>query len=174
MFEEGFNKSSSSYMHDVFLSLGSNMGDRLRYIKDAIKALRDTSQIIAISPVYETSPYGYVKQSYFLNCAVHIKTNSSPSTLLKDIHEIEKFLGRKREIRWGPRTIDIDIIFYDTLILNTPELMIPHPDMQNRLFVLKPLADIAPQIVHPILKKSIKELLDSLHSKDTCELYEVI
>lgn len=159
--------------HDVFLSLGSNMGDRLGYIKGAIEALRHKSQVMTVSPIYETSPYGNVEQGNFLNCVAYIKTVFSPFTLLEYIHKIEKALGRKRRIKWGPRTIDIDIVFYDKIILNTLELTIPHPDMQNRLFVLKPLADIAPQQYHPVLKKSVKDLLESLHfDKDICKLYE--
>jgi len=104
---------------------------------------------------------------------VYIKTVLPPFALLEYIHKVEKALGRERRIKWGPRTIDIDIVFYDKIILNTLELTIPHPDMQNRLFVLKPLADIAPQQYHPVLKKSVKDLLESLHfDKDICKLYE--
>ena len=160
-------------MHDVFISLGSNMGNRLGYIKNAIDALKHKSQVTTVSPIYETSPYGNVEQGNFLNCAVYIKTVLPPFALLEYIHKVEKALGRERRIKWGPRTIDIDIVFYDEIILNTLELTIPHPDMQNRLFVLKPLADIAPQQYHPVLKKSVKDLLESLHfDKDICKLYE--
>ncbi|BAL80547.1 2-amino-4-hydroxy-6-hydroxymethyldihydropteridine diphosphokinase [Caldisericum exile] len=149
--------------HKVFIALGSNLGDREKNILDAINyMIEEGIDIIGISSIIETAPYGLTEQPSFLNCVVEGITNFSPRELLFILLDIERRLLRVRTIRWGPRTIDLDIIFYDDLIIDEPDLKIPHPDMQNRIFVLKPLSEIAPNFVHPVLRKTIKALLDEL------------
>ena len=150
-------------MPRAYLSIGSNLGDRINYINKAIEKLKQNNiKIIKSSNIIETEPYGYKEQGKFLNMAVEIDSDLEPFELMKLISRIESELGRIRTVRRGPRVIDIDIIFYDSLIINEPDLKIPHPDMQNRLFVLKPLQEIAPDFVHPVLNKTITELLESL------------
>jgi len=154
-------------MPRAYLSIGSNLGDRINYLKKALEKLKQNNiQIIKSSNIIETEPYGYKEQGKFLNMAVEIDSDLEPFELMKLISKIESELGRIRTKRWGPRVIDIDIIFYDYLIINEPDLKIPHPDMQNRFFVLKPLQEIAPDFVHPVLKKTITELLENLNSED--------
>ena len=154
-------------MPRAYLSIGSNLGDRINYLKKALEKLKQNNiQIIKSSNIIETEPYGYKEQGKFLNMAVEIDSELEPFELMKLISKIESELGRIRTKRWGPRVIDIDIIFYDYLIINEPDLKIPHPDMQNRFFVLKPLQEIAPDFVHPVLKKTITELLENLNSED--------
>ena len=150
-------------MPRAYLSIGSNLGDRINYINKAIEKLKQNNiKIIKSSNIIETEPYGYKEQGKFLNMAVEIDSDLEPFELMELISRIESELGRIRTVRWGPRVIDIDIIFYDSLTINEPDLKIPHPDMQNRLFVLKPLQEIAPDFVHPVLNKTITELLESL------------
>lgn len=143
--------------HEVYLSTGSNMGDRKKYIDLAVSDLKSDRKIrvIKASDITETDPYGYEDQGKFLNGALLIKTLYSPEELLKRLHETESKLGRVRKVHWGPRTIDLDILFYDDIVLDSPDLTIPHPDMQNRMFVLLPLSEIAPHKVHPVLLKSV-------------------
>jgi len=150
-------------MHRAFIAIGTNLGDRKRNIELAIKKM-ETNQIAIIkkSPAYSTMPYGYKNQPMFLNCVVETQTDLSAEELLHAVQKIEKEMGRTKKIRWSPRVIDLDIIFFDSDIINKPDLQIPHPDMQNRDFVLKPLTDIAPDFVHPVLHKTIKELLEQL------------
>ena len=151
-------------MHNVFIAIGTNLGDKEENIRQSIKKMEQNNiHIIKKSNVYKTMPYGYKNQPVFLNCAVQAETMLSPEELLYTLLSIEKQMGRKRKIHWGPRIIDLDIIFYDNLIINSSNLKIPHPDMQNREFVLKPLCDIAPNFVHPVLHKTMKELLKELH-----------
>jgi 2-amino-4-hydroxy-6-hydroxymethyldihydropteridine diphosphokinase len=150
-------------MHKVFVGIGTNLGDRHKNIEDAFKNLQFYSlRIIKKSPVYETEPYGLKEQPNFLNCIVEIEVEESPEELLKNFLKIEKEMGRERKIPWGPRIIDLDILFYDDLVIDEENLKIPHPDIKNRFFVLKPLLDIAPDFIHPVLKRTIKELLDEL------------
>ena len=148
--------------HIVYLALGTNLGDRLANLRAAIKALSSEINVIAESKVYETPPWGYENQPTFLNMAVKCETNLEPESLLKRLKQLEVQLGREQSFRWGPRLIDIDILFYDDLILKSESLTIPHPRLHERAFVLVPLADIASDFVHPVLKKMIKELLASV------------
>lgn len=158
-------------MPRAYLSIGSNLGDRINYINKAIEKLKQNNiKIIKSSNIIETEPYGYKEQGKFLNMAVEIDSDLEPFELMKLISKIESELGRIRTKRWGPRVIDIDIIFYNSLIINEPDLKIPHPDMQNRFFVLKPLQEIAPDFVHPVLKKTITELLENLNSEGKSEV----
>ncbi|MGA7194973.1 MAG: 2-amino-4-hydroxy-6-hydroxymethyldihydropteridine diphosphokinase [Anaerolineales bacterium] len=150
--------------HIIYLALGTNLGDRSANLRAAIKALSPEIKVIAESKVYETPPWGYENQPAFLNMAVKCETALEPESLLKRLKQLEVQLGREQSFRWGPRLIDIDILFYDDLILESESLTIPHPSLHERAFVLVPLAEIAPNFVHPVLKKSIKELSMTLDS----------
>ncbi|WP_434296206.1 2-amino-4-hydroxy-6-hydroxymethyldihydropteridine diphosphokinase [Clostridium sporogenes] len=153
-------------MHTVYVAFGSNIGEKENYIKRALEKIEEREiKIIKVSPIYETEPYGVLDQDSFLNGVVKIETNLTPENLIKELLLIEKQLDRVRERRWGPRTIDLDIIFYDDLIINEKNLIIPHKDMENREFVLKPLCDIDENFIHPVLKKSVRQLYDELKLK---------
>jgi len=143
--------------HTAYLSIGSNMGDREQYLKNAIDKLnsRDDCEVIKASSFIETEPYGGVEQDKFLNGCLCIRTLMTPEELLKCVNVIEAEEGRVRTVHWGPRTLDIDILLFDNEIVCTDELKIPHMDMHNRMFVLEPLCEIAPYAVHPILKEAI-------------------
>lgn len=146
-------------MHKVFLALGSNLGDKSKNINEALERLRDEGiKILKVSSIIETEPYGYKDQDNFLNAVCLVETDLSPHELLDILLKIEKEMGRVRTIRWGPRIIDLDIIFYDDLIISDDRLIIPHPDAHNRIFVMGPLSEIAPDFVHPILNKTVKEI----------------
>ena len=148
----------------AYLLLGSNLGNRERLIADALTLLAiRVGEILQISDSYETAAWGKTDQPSFLNLAVKIETVLNPPQLLEAVLKIETDLGRVRYERWGSRLIDIDIILYGNEIINqVSELQIPHPEMQNRKFVLLPMAEIASEVIHPVLKKSISELLNSL------------
>ena len=147
--------------HIVYLALGSNLDDRLGNLKQAITALSPQMEVKAKSRVYETPPWGYTEQPMFLNQVIKANTYLEFEPLLKHIKRLEIALGRKPSFKNGPRLIDIDILFYDDLVLNTPSLVIPHPHMHERGFVLLPLMDIAPDLVHPVHKKSVREMIAS-------------
>ncbi|MCS7214593.1 MAG: 2-amino-4-hydroxy-6-hydroxymethyldihydropteridine diphosphokinase [Thermodesulfovibrio sp.] len=150
-------------MHRVFLLLGSNLGDRERNLEDAQNELKSSGLVILKkSSIHETSPWGYLEQPKFLNQAVECITSFPPFELLREIKKIEQKMGRVKTIIYGPRVIDIDIIFFDDLILYSEELTIPHPLMHLREFVLRPLNEIAPDFIHPLLKLSVSNLLDNL------------
>ncbi|HLZ41546.1 MAG TPA: 2-amino-4-hydroxy-6-hydroxymethyldihydropteridine diphosphokinase [Candidatus Sulfotelmatobacter sp.] len=150
-------------MANVFyLSLGSNVGDRKGHLLQAIGRLREHGLYVALSSFYETEPVEVTDQAWFLNCAVALETGETPAQLMTDILAIEKAMGRRRLQNKGPRTIDIDILLCGDAIVSTPDLTIPHPAMAERRFVLDPLAEIAPDAVHPVLKKTVRELLDEL------------
>ena len=145
--------------HIVYLALGSNLDNRLANLKQAVSALSPQMEVKAKSPVYETPPWGYEDQPKFLNQVIKVKTYLEPEPLVKHIKRLEITLGRKPSFQNGPRLIDIDILFYDDLILDTPSLVLPHPRLHERGFVLLPLMDIDPDLVHPINKKSIREMV---------------
>lgn len=152
--------------HKVYLSIGSNLGDRERYLDfaiDQLNALEDT-KVTAVSDYLETEPYGNVEQDDFLNGALAIKTLKTPEELLEVIHMIEAQAHRERLIHWGPRTLDIDILFFDDEIIMQDDLIIPHVDIRKREFVLEPLSTIAPYYIHPVYRKSIVELLEELRA----------
>ncbi|MEW6286696.1 MAG: 2-amino-4-hydroxy-6-hydroxymethyldihydropteridine diphosphokinase [Chloroflexota bacterium] len=145
--------------HTVYLSLGSNLGDRAANLKQAIALLPPQMTVQAKSNLYETPPWGYTAQEAFLNQAVRAETYLEPEPLLKHLKRLETALGRTETFRYGPRLIDIDILFYDDLVLATPLLTIPHPHLHERGFVLIPLMDIAPDLIHPLTGKSVREML---------------
>ncbi|MCR1934823.1 2-amino-4-hydroxy-6-hydroxymethyldihydropteridine diphosphokinase [Clostridium tepidum] len=152
-------------MHIAYIAFGSNIGDKENYIKKALEKMQEVGMnVVKVSNIYETEPYGVLDQDNFLNGVAKIETNLEPENLIKELLDIEKQLDRVRKRRWGPRTIDLDIIFYDDLIINEKDLVIPHKDMENREFVLKPLCDIDENFIHPVLKKSVRQLYDELKS----------
>lgn len=150
-------------MTNVYIGLGSNRGNRKRNILKAVELLKDNGQkILKISSFYETKPYGYKNQKKFLNAAAKLKTELPPQKLFKLCKKIEKKVGRVRSFRWGPREIDIDILFYGYEIHKSDKLSIPHADLHNRVFVLLPLKEIAPGFVHPVIKNSVSKILRNL------------
>lgn len=150
--------------HRVYLSVGSNLGDRRKNIIQATERLKEDRciRLGRISDLIETDPYGYKEQEPFLNGAMELWTLYTPMELLHVLHDIEDAGNRQRVRRWGPRTIDLDLLFYDDEILAEPELVVPHPEIAKRIFVLQPMCQIAPWKVHPILKKSMAELLEKI------------
>lgn len=150
--------------HRCFVALGSNLGDKQAYLDGAVEALRTDPciRLTQVSSYLVTAPYGGVEQDDFLNGAVELKTLYDPQELLDRLHEIEQNANRKRLVHWGPRTLDLDILFYDDLVQDDPSLTLPHPDMQNRDFVLRPMAELAPNFLHPVFQKTIGQLLKEL------------
>jgi len=146
----------------VYLSLGSNLGDRQSNLRSATGRLLELGDVVEVSSLYETEPIEVTDQPWFLNCAVAVRTELMPREFLAGILAIEKAMGRVRSQPKGPRVIDIDILLFGAQTINTPELTVPHPAMTERRFVLKPLAEIAPDVIHPTTKKTIRELLDKL------------
>ena len=148
--------------HKAYIALGSNMGDKQKYLDNAVRSLsaRPACSVLKVSDFITTAPYGYEDQDDFLNGVLCLDTLLTPEELLELLHEIEQEADRKRQIHWGPRTLDLDIIFYDDLILDTETLHIPHIDMYRRDFVLKPMVQIAPWFRHPLLNLTMQELLE--------------
>lgn len=149
----------------VYLGIGSNMGDKRRYIEEAIQLLREEPAIrrIRVSSLLETTPYGMTEQDVFLNGVIELETLFTPFELLDFMHEVESAAGRTREIHWGPRTLDLDLIFYGEDKIYTETLTVPHPDMHNRGFVLEPLLELNPHLVHPVFNVCISQILKSLY-----------
>lgn len=151
--------------HIAYISIGSNIGHKLENCKNSLTSLAEskTSVIKSRSPFYMTEPVDYINQDWFVNLVVKIETRLDPFRLLDKLKSIQSNAGRNHNAeRFGPRILDLDIIMYDDFVINSPELIIPHPRMHKRRFVLKPICDIAPHIVHPVLKKDMQCLLDSL------------
>ena len=159
-------------MPDIYIGIGSNLGDKEKNIRRAIGLIKKKCKILKISSLYETEPVGYKKQDLFLNCAIKIKARLNPRELFIFLKSIEKKLGRVNIIKNGPRIIDLDILFYDDKAVKTINLAIPHPRLHKRAFVLEPLGEICNGLVHPILKKSIKELKSGLKSKKWVRIYK--
>jgi len=158
-------------MHIAYLLLGSNEGDRFSWLGNALQLIGEQcGQVSAISSIYQTAAWGLENQAAFLNQVLKIETSLSPEQLLAATLGIEISLGRHRQIKWGPRIIDIDILFYDNAVINEPGLIIPHPMLHRRRFTLVPLAEIAPSLIHPVLNKTITELLSDCEDKLDVEL----
>lgn len=150
-------------MHTVYLSLGSNVGDRQRHLNDALDLLRAAGvDIVRVSTVYETEPQELRTQPWFLNLVAEGRTRLYPVQLLHTIQRVERRLGRKRLVDKGPRTIDIDILLFGNSVIDTEELQVPHPRMADRRFVLEPLAELKPDLRHPVTRRSIRELLENV------------
>ncbi len=150
--------------HTAYIAFGSNMGDKKQFIDNGIRGLSQTKgcQIEAVSDYLITEPYGVLDQDEFLNGALKMRTLLTPEELLERLHQLEQEANRERIIHWGPRTLDLDILFYDQEIIDSPTLHIPHTDLQNRTFVLIPMNQIAPYLRHPVLNQTISQLLASL------------
>ncbi|HWC20011.1 MAG TPA: 2-amino-4-hydroxy-6-hydroxymethyldihydropteridine diphosphokinase [Terriglobales bacterium] len=146
----------------AYLSLGSNLGDRVANLRDCITHLGTVGEVLTVSSFYETEPVDLREQPWFLNCAVELATALTAEGLLQRIQAIETALGRKREVRKGPRTIDIDIVLFNSAVIVQANLQIPHPAMHQRRFVLVPLAEIAPSLLHPTSRKTVQQLLREL------------
>ena len=155
--------------HTAYIALGSNMGDRAAFLSNAVEQLRrdESCRLGKVSEFIVTKPYGPVAQEDFLNGCLVVETLLTPPELLHLLQEIEQSANRERTVHWGPRTLDLDILLYDDLVFNSDELCIPHREMHKRDFVLKPLCSIAPNLLHPITRKTIGELLESLESAQT-------
>ena len=159
-------------IHTAILALGSNMGDRLANLQNAKTELSKIGTIQKESNIYETEPVGFADQDWFLNYVIQIETDLNAQELLKETQNIEKKLGKNKLIENGPRNIDIDIIFFGDEIIDVENLKIPHPRMQDRRFVLKPLTEIAPKWIHPILQISVENLLKNIKDEHHIRLYK--
>lgn len=155
--------------HIVYISVGSNLGNRLKNCENGINLLVDSgkTQLLKRSRIYETEPVDYTKQDWFINLAVKIETELDPFTLLQQIQSVQRQSGRIQDmVRFGPRVLDLDILLFDDIVLDDPQLCIPHPRMHKRRFVLTPICDIDPYIIHPVLKQSMDQLLHDLDAED--------
>ncbi len=165
-------------MARVFLSIGSNLGDRVANIQQAVSmlSLDNRIKILKTSSFYETQPWGNKNQPWFINAAMAIETVLDPEEVLSIFQNIEAKLGRKRELfkKWSERTLDIDILMYDEQIINSKNLIIPHPYMHERAFVLVPMLEVKADLVHPIFNKTISELYDELQNPEDVFLYGTV
>ena len=159
-------------MKKAYLLMGGNLGDRLRNLNEAADALQKLGKIVSVSSYYETAAWGKIDQPSFINQALVLETRLAPEQLLLRLLEIEQRIGRIRKEKYGPRLIDIDILLYEQLVLNSTALQLPHPQLPNRRFALTPLAEIAPELQHPVLHKSIAALLDIC--PDTLEVKKLL
>ena len=146
----------------VYLSLGSNLGDRAANLRAAIEKLAALGTVDAISSFYETEPVEFASQPWFLNCAAKLNTEKMPRQLISAILSVERSMGRQRTQKNGPRIIDIDILLFGSSVIETASLTVPHPRLHERRFVLEPLAEIAPEVRHPVYKRTMRELRDAL------------
>jgi 2-amino-4-hydroxy-6-hydroxymethyldihydropteridine diphosphokinase len=150
-------------MNNVFLLLGSNLGDRKLFLQQAIMHIAyDIAPTLKISSVYETQSWGKTDEPDYLNMVIELETELSAEIILDKILAIELVMGRKREEKWGSRIIDIDMLYYNSAVINTPQLTVPHPELHKRRFTLEPLAEIAPDLIHPLLNKTSSQLKNEL------------
>ncbi len=161
-------------MNQAYIGLGTNIGDRESNLKDAVSELAAIPEIeiISVSSIYETDPVGYLDQGNFLNMVICIHTALDAQSLLVACMKIEQDLGRKREIRWGPRTIDLDILLYNQENIVTKNLIVPHPRMLERAFVLIPLVEIDKDIILPNMEKPIREIMDDIPQKEGVRIWK--
>ncbi|RXK17217.1 2-amino-4-hydroxy-6-hydroxymethyldihydropteridine diphosphokinase [Macrococcus sp. DPC7161] len=161
-------------MTTIYLSFGSNLGNKLENIRQALKLLNETNgiKITKVSSIYETAPVGGVEQDYFLNGVCELETELTPYELLEAIQSIEYALKRVRKVHWGPRTLDLDILLFEDTVMNEARLTIPHPYMHERSFVLIPMNEIAPGVTHPVLHKTINEMV--FEDKDVIKISEEV
>lgn len=158
--------------HIAYVALGSNLGDRIGNLRDAIARLGEYGHVSRVSSWYETEPIGVTDQPWFLNAVVELRTQLEPTALMQALLDIEQAMGRKRVQLKGPRNIDLDLLLYDAETVNSNVLTLPHPAMHERRFVLAPLAEVAPDIVHPVLRKTAFQLLESLSSADEVRRFQ--
>lgn len=149
---------------DAHIALGSNLGDRLQHLQQACDQIGQIPgiEIVARSAIYQTAPMGPTGQGAYLNAAIHVRTTLRAESLLREMQNIEQTHHRQRTRKWGPRTLDLDLLFYGDRIISTPELTVPHPHLHERWFVLQPLSDVAEAVVHPVLGRSVRALLDNV------------
>lgn len=159
----------NSTIHKIYLGLGTNLGDRSANLQAAIEALSPKIQVLAQSPIYQTPPWGYTEQADFLNLVLFAETSLRPRQLLRYVKGIEKQVGRTATFRWGPREIDIDILFFDDLVFDSRKLTIPHPRVHERAFMLVPLADLDPDLRHPVSGKTVQEQLAEIEHGEITE-----
>ena len=153
-------------IHTAYVALGSNLGDKEANLRKALELLEERGvEVVKTSSFICTEPYGVTDQPQFLNGVCEVRTSLEPLELLHTLLDIEQEMGRVRLRHWGERNIDLDLLLYEDVVMDTPQLKLPHPDMQNRDFVLLPLAEIAPELVHPTLQKTISELVICLSAK---------
>jgi 2-amino-4-hydroxy-6-hydroxymethyldihydropteridine diphosphokinase len=160
----------STMVHTVYLALGTNLGDRESNLEAALDALSSQIRLLAESPIYQTAPWGYEDQPDFLNQVIRAETTLSPRELLTFVKRVEEQVGREPSFRYGPRKIDVDILFYEDWIVEEDDLIIPHPRLHQRAFVLVPLADLAPELCHPKLKRTVSDLLEDVDTGEVKRL----
>ncbi|MGE5082093.1 MAG: 2-amino-4-hydroxy-6-hydroxymethyldihydropteridine diphosphokinase [Acidobacteriota bacterium] len=156
----------------TYLSLGSNLGNREQNLEEAVRRASTLGRVVAVSSFYETEPVEVTDQPWFLNCVLALETTAEPAQLMRELLRIEHEMGRQRLVKKGPRSIDIDILLFGNAVVNTPDLTIPHPEMTRRRFVLEPLAEIAPELLHPVSQKTVTRLLAELAPGQRVQKYE--
>ena len=156
----------------TYLSLGSNLGNREQNLEEAVRRASTLGRVVAVSSFYETEPVEVTDQPWFLNCVLALETTAEPAQLMRELLRIEHEMGRQRLVKKGPRSIDIDILLFGNAVVNTPDLTSPHPEMTRRRFVLEPLAEIAPELLHPVSQKTVTRLLAELAPGQRVQKYE--